>query len=51
VFQNRKLAESAIARLTGQGQRVHLPRDVPANDGGLAFGQLIEVLHGGGVPL
>lgn len=51
VFQNRKLAERAIARLTAQGQRVHLPREIPANDGGLAFGQLIECLHGGGVPL
>lgn len=51
VFQNRKLAERAIARLTAQGHRVLLPRDIPANDGGLSFGQLIEVLHGGGVPL
>ncbi len=51
VFQNRQLAERTIARLTAQGRRVFLPRDIPANDGGLAFGQLIEVLHSGGQPL
>ena len=42
VFQNRRLAERAIALLSARGFRVFLPETVPANDGGLAFGQLIE---------
>lgn len=42
VFQNRLLAEAAIVRLRRHGVRVELPRQVPANDGGLAFGQLVE---------
>jgi hydrogenase maturation protein HypF len=42
VFQNRLLAERALALLEAEGLRAHLPAKVPANDGGLAFGQLIE---------
>jgi hydrogenase maturation protein HypF len=42
VFQNRILAEAAIVRLGARGFRVYLPREFPANDGGLCFGQIIE---------
>jgi hydrogenase maturation protein HypF len=42
VFQNRRLAKRATALLARLGLSVHLPETVPANDGGLAFGQLIE---------
>ena len=44
VFQNRLLAEAAIARLEVAGFRVHLPRRLPVNDAGLSFGQVIEFL-------
>jgi hydrogenase maturation protein HypF len=47
VFQNRLLVERAITLLAEKGVRAHLPEIVPANDGGLAFGQLIEALHAG----
>jgi hydrogenase maturation protein HypF len=39
-FQNRLLAEGAIALLTAAGRRTLLPRLVPANDGGISFGQI-----------
>jgi hydrogenase maturation protein HypF len=39
-FQNRVLAERAAARLEGRGFRPLLHRQVPANDGGLALGQV-----------
>ena len=42
VFQNRLLAERVTALLFDTGIPAHLPSVVPANDGGLAFGQLIE---------
>lgn len=45
VFQNRRLAERAVARLAERGFRAVLPQTVPANDGGLAFGQLVEALY------
>ncbi len=44
VFQNRRLAERVLTLLAGQGIAAYLPETLPANDGGLAFGQLIEVL-------
>lgn len=40
VFQNALLLESTAARLANLGLRVHTPSRVPANDGGLALGQL-----------
>lgn len=43
VFQNRLLAQRAMTLLAARGIAAHLPAVVPANDGGLAFGQLIEV--------
>ncbi len=39
VFQNRLLFELVIERLQQQGLRVLTHRAVPANDGGLVFGQ------------
>jgi len=42
VFQNRLLTEQVIERLHAVGQRVYLPRQIPVNDGGLCFGQVIE---------
>ena len=45
VFQTRLLAERVLALLREHGIPVHLPAIVPPNDGGLAFGQLIEAAH------
>ena len=45
VFQNRILAEAALARLAAAGFAVHLPARIPVNDAGLSFGQVIEFLH------
>ncbi|MFP5410645.1 MAG: carbamoyltransferase HypF, partial [Gammaproteobacteria bacterium] len=45
VFQNRVLAEAAIARLHAAGFAVHFPQRLPVNDAGLSFGQIIEFLH------
>lgn len=39
VFQNRVLLERTTARLDAAGLRVLVPRRLPANDGGIAFGQ------------
>ncbi len=39
VFQNRLLLERVAARLAGSGHRLLIPERVPANDGGIAFGQ------------
>jgi hydrogenase maturation protein HypF len=44
VFQNRVLAERIVQLLSDLGVRTYLPQMVPANDGGIAFGQLIEML-------
>ncbi|MFN5746434.1 MAG: hypothetical protein ACK443_10165, partial [Methylococcaceae bacterium] len=42
VFQNRLLTEMAEARLKQAGFRVLLACDIPGNDAGLCFGQIIE---------
>ncbi|MBD3728198.1 MAG: carbamoyltransferase HypF [Sphingomonadales bacterium] len=42
VFQNRLLAERVLALLEEDGMIAHLPKLLPVNDGGLAFGQLVE---------
>jgi hydrogenase maturation protein HypF len=51
VFQNRRLLELAAAGLGQRGFRVLLPERIPANDGGLSYGQVAEFLgslaHGG----
>lgn len=39
-FQNRLLAEGALARLRGAGIEARLPARIPPGDGGLAAGQL-----------
>lgn len=39
VFQNRRLLELSAAALSAIGLRVLIPRMVPANDGGISFGQ------------
>ena len=39
VFQNRLLLECVAGRLRGAGFGVLVPREVPANDGGLSLGQ------------
>jgi hydrogenase maturation protein HypF len=39
-FQNRRLVESAAARLSAAGFTPLLHRQVPPNDGGIALGQL-----------
>lgn len=43
VFQNRVLTELAVDMLRDNGFVVHLPRQVPCNDGGLCVGQLAEI--------
>lgn len=40
-FQNRRLTERLAIRLREEGFRPHWHREVPANDGGLALGQVI----------
>nr|CRH04985.1 (NiFe) hydrogenase maturation protein HypF(Carbamoyltransferase) [Candidatus Magnetococcus massalia] len=42
VFQNRWLTEQAVVGLEQQGYSVLLHEKVPMNDGGLAYGQLVE---------
>ena len=45
VFQNRILAESALALLCDDGFAVSLPSLLPVNDAGISFGQVIESAH------
>jgi hydrogenase maturation protein HypF len=42
VFQNRLLTELAAAQLAETGFRVLLPAQLPANDGGLSYGQVAD---------
>jgi len=42
VFQNRLLTEQAMMFLNEQGFEVYLHAEIPAGDGGISFGQLIE---------
>ncbi len=42
VFQNRLLVEHVVSRLQSRNVRVELPGLTPVNDGGLAFGQVVE---------
>jgi hydrogenase maturation protein HypF len=44
VFQNRVLAERVLDGLKANGLRALLPRQLPANDGGLAWGQALVAL-------
>lgn len=42
VFQNRYVSEMSLRALKEAGFRAYLPIQVPCNDAGLSFGQLIE---------
>ncbi|MGR9116921.1 MAG: carbamoyltransferase HypF [Gammaproteobacteria bacterium] len=42
VFQNRLLTEQAAELLRADAFKVYLPERIPANDGGICFGQVIE---------
>lgn len=42
VFQNKLLAELALAELSAAGFDAWLPQQSPCNDGGLSLGQLVE---------
>lgn len=42
VFQNRVLTEAAITLLRGNGFDVRLAQQIPCNDAGISFGQIIE---------
>nr|VFJ64934.1 MAG: hydrogenase maturation protein HypF [Candidatus Kentron sp. FW] len=42
VFQNRLLTERAAELLIENGFTVILPEQIPGNDGGLSFGQVVE---------
>lgn len=46
VFQNRMLAGMVTSELESYGWRVLRHGEVPANDGGLAFGQIAAALAG-----
>ena len=48
VFQNRRLSERVTALLAVRDIPVLQPRLLPANDGGLAFGQIVEFAHTAG---
>ncbi len=45
VFQNKLLTELALQQLSAAEFETYLPQQLPCNDGGLAFGQLIEAAH------
>jgi len=45
VFQNRVLTELVVDMLAEQGIEARLHQDIPANDGGLSFGQIIEAMN------
>jgi len=45
VFQNKLLCERVATLLEAEGFVVLQHRTLPANDGGLAFGQIIEYMH------
>ncbi|MDY6981439.1 MAG: Sua5/YciO/YrdC/YwlC family protein, partial [Pseudomonadota bacterium] len=42
VFQNRLLCEQVMQQCQQSGFRVYLPQQVPINDAGLCYGQIIE---------
>ncbi|MGD8712758.1 MAG: carbamoyltransferase HypF, partial [Thiohalophilus sp.] len=44
VFQNRLLCELIMQQCQPYGFRVYLPQQVPVNDAGLCYGQIIEAL-------
>lgn len=42
VFQNRVLAEQALSLLRANGFDVRLSHDIPCNDAGISYGQIVE---------
>ena len=44
VFQNRRLVEGVLDALAQAGLEARIHDRVPANDGGLCYGQVIEAL-------
>lgn len=42
VFQNRVLTDCAVQMLQARGFNVHLHSEIPCNDGGISYGQIIE---------
>ena len=44
VFQNRFLTETLKRRLSARRVELLTPKEIPPNDGGLAFGQLVEAM-------
>lgn len=47
VFQNKRLTEEVFEGLREEGFRIYLSQDVPCNDAGISFGQVIEAAHRG----
>jgi hydrogenase maturation protein HypF len=45
VFQNMLIVRGTKSRLESQGFKVYLPREVPANDGGICLGQAAVALR------
>jgi len=45
VFQNKRLTEEAFEGLREAGFRTYLSHEVPCNDAGLSYGQVIEAAH------
>ena len=43
VFQNRFLTDTCIERLSASGFDVRLAGALPCNDGGLSYGQAVEI--------
>ncbi|OQW93478.1 MAG: hypothetical protein BWK79_10935, partial [Beggiatoa sp. IS2] len=43
VFQNRRLTETVLDLLETAGFTVFLPQQVPVNDAGICFGQVVEI--------
>ncbi|MEQ9109073.1 MAG: carbamoyltransferase HypF [Rhodospirillaceae bacterium] len=46
VFQNRRLIEQIFDRSQTLGIPIYMPERMPINDGGLSYGQTIEILGG-----
>ncbi len=42
VFQNKLLCERIVGDATREGFTVAVPEDIPCNDAGLSFGQIVE---------
>ena len=45
VFQNRLLTGQVVSALRDQGFTVHMPVEIPVNDAGISYGQVLEYGH------